>query len=445
MPIVNEVEMKYRTPLLNDLEKYRGNGYWVHFSTTEKLGINTQSQHGDPVGIYFYNLDWLLNHPRFNDGQQYATARNYWTVVQLHENPKGINLGTVTRDQLSAIIPDVQDSKEFWSRLTKSPNKNSLLKSIPYVIDPNLGIVHWNEPYQLIVRDVRSIKIIARGEQYRARTKKDRAYTTLGEIERDENVLMHILTAMRGRYGGKIVWENKTPILKFHNNGATFILNKSSGWSSYITLKAQWGNAEHTTSQGWEKAISSIDFNTLIDFFSKTVDQISEYSKRGKELFFKPILTKNEAKARLKEVTKAPFETSVRIENQFGIMQVIHQREYFEEGNTLLSGVNASIKKDGVHYYAYVKVNGFHLVSVDTENFEGFSDNIMSDFTQRCNDFSKHHNQYMRYFYYDEDFLAFKGWVAQHSCIRDLSNSEEDEKYRHADKEMLMREIKRVL
>lgn len=456
MQKINEVELRYKSRLIDQLEKYKGQGLWVHFILSKdekgkvinKFGINPHPDHGDPAGIYFYYLDWLLDHPNFLQGDQYATERNNWVVVRLKPDATGIDLGKVRPERLLNILgveneDEHIDSELFWKVLNHRADKNAVLSGIPYILDPNLGIIHWNEPYQLLVRDVRCIAIVDRGTQYKGGPDKIHSRNVRDGEMVENNIVVEFLKEVRKLYGGNIVWKDREPSLAFSHSGAEFVITSPNRYSRYIAMECRWGRAHHNTSVPLSNYTDTTkSMQSLVDYFTKTIEQVSQYAKREKDMFFTPKVSEREIITGIKSITRSPVKITTEIRNDSSLLQVFAEREYQEGKAALVSRIVVTTRTDSIEWSAYIKINQYHMLSVSATTLDGLVQKIPMDITSRLADFSK--GGYGRYFYYDEDKEAFVGWMAEHSCIANIANSEQIEQYRKTEHGALVREISRV-
>jgi len=178
------------------LLKYRGHGYYVHFTNQPKLGVKPTKIHADPHAIYFYPVDWIINSEgRTNaHGQkqslylQYGTTFKYYYIVSINKSSFGINVSNVDDQDAIRLMRkfNVYDHKRANIR-TQLPGEilygalrdanvqqgKRFPKEINWIEDEGDGIVNPHEPYQLMVRNPKIIKVLDFGL-----TKTDRAMST---------------------------------------------------------------------------------------------------------------------------------------------------------------------------------------------------------------------------------------------------------------------------
>lgn len=407
-----EIELRYRTNLIDQLEKYQGHGYWVHFSNTDKLGVNPQARHGDPKGIYFYYLDELFDYTRFRNGHQYATYYPHWTIVELIPNEHGMD----------------QVSSEFWNDVKQGA---ATLRGIPYVVDSK-GIIHNLEPHQLLVRDPKSIRIIARGV-----TKGTSDYK-LGQGE-DANTIMVInfYKKLLAQYGGEIKWKDKKPNLVMTISGASFSLSYD-GFRNRMTMQSQWGDAQEIVSREMSK--DSLD--NLVKSFSGMIDMVVMYQKRKKYILFQPVRDIKNITAELKAFSTAPYDIRNLIRNKNKIIDIELVRDYQEGGNKISSRVVAQVTNETIRYSAYIKVNAYHLVNAQADDLNTLRTEIEKSFKERGSEFSPDNkSDYRKVFHSSIYYEAFLNWVVENSC---LPISHEGQK-EVINRDALMRDIKWTL
>ncbi len=476
MAKLNEVEKRFQTRLVTDLEPYVGKGYWVHFGQTPKLGIKPSLisgdySHNDPVGVYFYPLDWLLSSPRFIDGAQFATEYPYWTVVKIIENPNGVVFSQLTSEKLEQLakrlnwtnwekekthsgFPATPPEQFWWYIRTDKHRGNSLLKGIPYVIDDGLGVIYPREPYQMAVLDPRCITVIAKGLQYSHGEKWKHAQNKepLGTAR---YTVIEIMKQLRGRYGGDITWKDKIPTLTISipEKSTSFVIKYRTSYSPSIALEAKWGRAVRHLSMDVIK-IERSSMEVVMDYYTSVMDHIIMLGAKGKDLFFTPVISEKQAKQFMATIVDLKgMEVTTEISNDSAFMSVVAKKTFTEEKNKLEVGIVASIRKaskeEPVSWMVYVKVNGFHIVDARVEDPDKLGQAIKDSLIERTTHYKKSEdgNSYSRRkFYYDGDFIAFLGWVSYNSNIIVLKDNEEYIKAYEADKNKsyLFSEIKRV-
>ena len=144
----------------------------VHFGRTEKVGIYTKPSHHDPIGVYAFPKDYVLNNIK-NTG--FANMA-YSHILTATPKAKVLNLN-MTMNRASSLlslmgIPTTYlvdastyhnsgasaghlfwGSMERWrneNNLSKNASWNGLFKKTGYNVlyDPGEKIIHWAEPSQ---------------------------------------------------------------------------------------------------------------------------------------------------------------------------------------------------------------------------------------------------------------------------------------------------------
>jgi hypothetical protein len=162
-------------------------GRYVHFSQIDKVGINTQISdktgnkkvgHSDPKGVYAYPVDWLVEN--FSKvGSQFATDYAYAFVLDVNKGGEGYVLGDMTREDCARVCvrngwwneyePYIERGTfaygaEFWkvARMLSGDSKpyRETLRGIGWLEDEGAGIIHYSEPYQILVRDPRLLRVV---------------------------------------------------------------------------------------------------------------------------------------------------------------------------------------------------------------------------------------------------------------------------------------------
>ncbi len=464
MPILNELEYRYRTNLVSSIERYKGLGYWIHFSEMPKMGVRpVKTFHGDPKGVYFYALDWLLQSARFEEGIQYATKFPYWTIVELKESPDGIVFRKTKEAQYQALAdrnnwerwePQLKAGKAaneklpkiFWRYLKTLPSAdpNRALRGVPYIVDDGLGIIHYMEPEQLLVLDPRCIRVIDHGQQSPADWKTREAKDPMGE---HRYMIVEFFKQLRGQHGGELVWNKKIPSLVINRSGAQFTITvrKAGMFNAYIAMESVWGRATNSDTITVDK-LHNMSMTTATEYFSKVIEHITMLASKKKDLFFTPHKSEKQAIADIKSLIDSSFEIKTEIDNKSAYMNVSARKTVTEGGVELNISVYAWTDKNKSGYGVWGKIGSYHVLEARAETIEELPDMIKSSLYARTEMWKKSDREkYNRYFYYDEDFVAFLGWISYNSGITVLQdNKTEIEAFNKIDRDMLLGEIKRV-
>jgi len=212
--------------LFKAIEKYKNEeDVYVHFTDVLKLGVNPGKRHRDPHGIYFYPLSFLEKGFAKN---QYATNDAYAYIVKIDKSDwgsTGFELQNMTGDEMIALVkrngwyeqlkkelfddnPDdweldgssIEDSVGsdgvgalLWNigyKFVNGPESfttwNKLLKGVTWLEDLGEGIINGDEPSQILVLDVKKIKV-------------------LEVVNNDANILtptLKLMTELAKEYGG---------------------------------------------------------------------------------------------------------------------------------------------------------------------------------------------------------------------------------------------------
>ena len=200
-----------------------------------KIGINPRSIWQDPSGVYCYPVDWLLSgHERIMSGNQYGMNFPYYYICEIKlDDPNGVNLGTITWDQIEAIaarngwleplrafreLPPAEQKAQlfgyarpdlpgsfFWHFIDRMVKDGKMTwtkayRGVSYVRDPNLSIIHSNEPNQILVLDPRILKVVEMGDNRHP----VQAYSSQNEMDQWMHALLTILKTVRGEVGGAV-------------------------------------------------------------------------------------------------------------------------------------------------------------------------------------------------------------------------------------------------
>jgi hypothetical protein len=462
-----EYEFTHRTTLMRDVAKYVGQGLFIHFGTTPKLGINPTATHGDPAGVYFYPLDWLVAQGKFLEGNQYAVDRPFWTIVRLTAT-NGVVFSKLNEFELENIAarqnwPDwaafkashsVSGKPEGWAslfwmnvtRLNRSLSPNRALRGIPYIYDDGFGIIHGGERAQLLVIDPRAMQVVATGKQSSGNNKL---------MNDHEHSFVQMLKRFRGEFGGTLFWKRKLPTLSFDHRGAHFDFTWfASSFAAYLKIDARWGRATKQITMT-EYNFSQKPMAETEQFFRDFIERIATLAAKKRDLFFTPILTEQQCRDGLaKVIDPSMFEIVTEIDNERHEMTVTATRKVVEdklELTTMVYVINGdeTFGKKGsgtVKWYASVKSQPYTLTAARNWEVEQLPLGIETAFQETITNVAKDSDGSPK-FYYEEDHRAFVGFVAKESGIRSLAEDHADEiaAYEaYPQKARLYREIKRV-
>ena len=165
------------------LEKYKGKGLFVHFTDIPKVGINPHPSHRDPVGIYLFPLDHILeNFAKYTAFQfkKYmfvceASPKNVLDISGLDEEGLARHLGRLGIGRERGSRPGQEEKPhpgvDLWYSIEKDLEKEGggygmafrkrlLQLGFDAVRDSSSGAIHSNEPNQLLVLDPRTIRVV---------------------------------------------------------------------------------------------------------------------------------------------------------------------------------------------------------------------------------------------------------------------------------------------
>ena len=289
-----------------------------------KMGINPKSMWSDPKGVYFYPTDWLLSGPeRVRNLNQYGMDYPFYYICDLNLNdPNGIDLGTMTWEQVEAIAkrngwfeqmqefrqlpPEEQKTKLFsysrpdlpgsffWHFIDRMVKDGKITwtkayKGVSYIRDPGLSIIHSNEPNQVLVLDPKIIKIITMGEN-----KNPLKPTGQDELGQWMHALLSIIKAVRGEMGGALTWQKKRPILNFEAGWGKFELTISTRTGGEmepgLSLTYRYGRAEDSMTFNRQNLSES----TVEQIVGRIVGRARQIAARKTDLLFKPFMSVEE-------------------------------------------------------------------------------------------------------------------------------------------------------
>jgi len=222
--------------LVTALEKYRGQGLWIHFSDIPKIGIRTDISHKDPVGIYFFPLDHMASD--FGKYHHWAFRRYIFVCRVSADNI--LDLSAVTQADMESMLTtagiETYDrperglpGKRLWRALDEAATRGGrqwgtkrgmafrrLLKGLGYdaVRDPGTGAIHGSEPDQLLVLDPTDIEVV---EMVETTTKpydadayyRDHKYPFHGRSTKPALEVLQALASMLGLKPGRVTSRGK--------------------------------------------------------------------------------------------------------------------------------------------------------------------------------------------------------------------------------------------
>jgi hypothetical protein len=460
MPILNEVEYQYRTRLWSDIRQYVGKGYFIHFGKTPKMGVNPSGKfHSDPHGVYFYNLDWLVKAERFANGEQFGINWPYWTIVQRHPDDHGIVLSRLSWDDLTQLAtnnhwPQFEEWKResyekmraphnsaagmFWDYIKACspmarggkdlPSQNAALKGVSFIEDDGLGIIHGGEPYQMVLFDPRIISVVATGNQGTNQS-SDKNEHTDKEMSGHGFAFVELLKKLRGEYGGALTWSKKLPTLTFDVSGASFKLTWTpSAWDSKLVMETKWGRA--TKSYSFNEGqfhIKSMD--EVMAFFTGIVAKTAALAKAKKDLFFTPALDETHALAGVKSlIDTESFAFTTEINNDHKQMTVTAEKTVPLGKKGEMHVVVWCLSGEYVRWAVNIRIGHYTIASARTpEDLGKVAASLKENFDQSLTGVHPNNEGYRGKFYYEEEYRAFIGMVAELSGIKSLISDYADE------------------
>jgi hypothetical protein len=175
----------YYPKLVGVLQKYNGQGLYIHFSNVAKIGVNPSPSHSDPVGIYFFPLDYIYqNFAKYTHWafRKYIfvcrlTPKSPMNLSGLSENDVDSHLQKLNMPRVPANVPydaEYAPGRDLWHSIEKSHEENPANwkgYQMPFrrsfmqlgadsLHDQGSSIIHSNEPNQVIVLDPKIIQVV---------------------------------------------------------------------------------------------------------------------------------------------------------------------------------------------------------------------------------------------------------------------------------------------
>jgi hypothetical protein len=248
-----ELDWHDGSPVARALERHRGRGRYVHFSRVLKMGFNPRKSHADPHGIYFYPVDWILDRDNAptRSGDLWGLTYPYWFVAEIDkQHAPGLTLSDVQWEDVQAIAAmngwrdDMEENIErggwsewmgtyssvaverpgpfFWDFVheldrTKRMTFARSLRGLGWIEDDGLGLIHDEEPEQLIVFDRRLIRVVDSGRQ-----------SDWTGLRRDFNywrpAVATLMQQAAKRFAGTVTWQTRRPVANFTVDDMHFTL-----------------------------------------------------------------------------------------------------------------------------------------------------------------------------------------------------------------------------
>lgn len=250
---------------------------FIHFTNVRKLGINPGKRHSDAPGIYFYPCRWIIN-PENLSGFQYGISMEHYYVARLKRGTRVVNLGTMTMIEARRLAEQGGWGAEFTrfvaepTSLTRGGNNTtkpatrkkagylwyggmdhlandadggrahtwvSMLRGVDAIYDPGHGIVHPDEPAQLIVMRSNLIEIIESGAN------RDISRSVRGRA----------MAEAARRLGGTAGWRSGVPFLRATVDGKPVEVEDRDGqdWT-YAFRNGVWAAETHRSYSDTDEA-----------------------------------------------------------------------------------------------------------------------------------------------------------------------------------------------
>lgn len=471
---LNEIEFQYTSPVVNEISRYAGKGLFIHFGQTPKLGVNLVSKtHNDPKGVYFYDLDWMLNEERFHKGEQYATNYPYWTIVRLVSN-NGIVMSKLTFDDLERLADKNGFKNWEWAQFKTSYHENSErlprkypeatmlmrylrgqknpnlpLRGLDFLHDDGLGVIHSREANQMVIFNPRAIQVVATGQfTPPKKTRKD-------QLGGDKHMVMSVIGALQKKYGGEVTWLHKRPTLTIQSDNAKHAISyMGEGFNERLRIESYWGRAQKFDSIALDK-MSRLSMAQVMDFFVSMIDPINQLAALGRDLLFTPSIDLDEAENEIKDMIDTGFTFTTEIDNNSNSLSISAAKELEPiKGLKFMVLIVASVHDDinDNRWLSRIAVNN-HTVA-QSRNFDSHkiipnTISTVDELTDSAKPQNDGNNYSRRRFYYERDYQNFIGWMAHNSGIIQIRKAFETQvasylRLSDMQKQNLLEEIRRV-
>lgn len=260
---INESVKEYLPQLIQYL-KDSPDDLLVHFSNTEKVGINPKPSHNDPVGIYTFPKKYVLSSD-FKKNTHFF-GKPYIHILKLKSNTNILNLSHLTMREVDDMlekmgIKEFKDKKHFrdrnnnlpgqilWDTIEKSLENNYKNKNISWnklfnkagkfdaIQDDGDAIIHMNEPSQVVILNPNAYVKVREFETEIPKSYKGLAYKIMQQISVQLFGGVRITSTRSGynkdkvnlRSNGKIDGIDYSLSLEYEEN--------TSGWVTQRTLQ----------------------------------------------------------------------------------------------------------------------------------------------------------------------------------------------------------------
>lgn len=177
-----------RPKLFEKIKQLKGRYSGVHFSPSEQLSFNLKPFHYDPIGIYVFPKNYML---QGGLEKNQGFARKYYAfLIEETPNAKVLSLDMTLQDAENLLTKMGVDKNllnsdeiyhntinsntpghKFWGVLEHIRKKDQMSKNMSWnsffaktgynvLYDPGLGVVHSNEPTQIIYLDHKAYKVV---------------------------------------------------------------------------------------------------------------------------------------------------------------------------------------------------------------------------------------------------------------------------------------------
>lgn len=413
------------------------------------------STHGDPIGVYFYPVDFLFTaSDRLRRGGQFGLNFNYYYVCRIDKSGGGIDLSRLSMDSI-ANLADANGWLDQWEEFMAKPEDerlqilglafkkekgvgsffwafmqrvmhaenlgwNKLLKTVTYIEDPGLGIIHSHEPAQIVALRPDIIRVIEQGETEPAR-KPDQLSHQDTRIEW-EFAMKNLFKRIRGEYGGEVTFKNKEPTLVFKAGSAEFTCLGRYERGPTLHVTYQQGRATGSVYMDSSR-FSSKTTEEIVEDLQKVVTRVA---RRKSDLVFQPSLSIDDA---VKVLTRAfgqtPTRTETEIRNEASQINVTAEIVAGTDRIKTMGRLNLRIRPDELSLTGSIEINNKPILSIYAPNHDEYPptqidemlSSVAGNLAKALKETSRtylgdHNRRYNGVFDSPEDFQAFVGWFA---------------------------------
>lgn len=440
---LDEVKFSDLTDLGDALRTHAGKGRYIHFSRQNKrLGVNTKSHHGDPKGVYFYPVDWLLASRRFHAGDQWGTNMPYWFICDIDLSKPGLDLDTLTVekarelgerngwwDQFSEMSSFAaqpapgQISKALWAYL-KGLNSASTIGNIKHMswlrslkgeawIKDTQGVVMIYEPSQVCVLDPRCMRLVDSGQQPELNTGNSDTFVYW------RKVVVQIMTDLARNHGGEVKWQRGIPIMTASGQGWKFVLNWDRYWGGVqLVAETEMGSAHERHVVTW-KELKALDVPEIEERIEEWLIACENFD--GEDVQFTPYLSREQVSDYLKSQFVGLTDTDVPVEWDVSNSTHMLWGELKRTGgmppvNTM---ARVGVDDDSAWIRLDIKINSRLLLSVNNAPLDDFHTMFWKELSpERVGEFRI---ELTRAGYWD----IFLGWIGHYSGLAILEPYED--------------------